>query len=138
MTFTPTRRLFGIFAASMLATGLAAGFATGADAQDRFITIASTTSTEQSGLFGHILPLFEKKTGIEVRVIAQGTGQALETGRRGDADVVFVHARAAEEAFVAEGFSTQRNPVMYNDFVIVGPAAENGRTSCRERWWQDV
>src|SRR3546814_18963216 len=93
MTFTPTRRLFGIFAASMLATGLAAGFATGADAQDRFITIDSTTSTEQSGLFGNILPLFEKKTGIEVRVIAQGTGQAVETGRRGDADVVFGQAR---------------------------------------------
>ena len=87
-----------------------------------FITVASTTSTENSGLFGHILPLFQEKTGIEVRVVAQGTGQALETGKRGDADVVFVHARAAEDAFVAEGWGVQRFDVMYNDFVIVGPA----------------
>ena len=87
-----------------------------------FITLASTTSTENSGLFGHILPLFQQDTGIEVRVVAQGTGQALETGRRGDADVVFVHARAQEEAFVAEGYGVQRFDVMVNDFVIVGPA----------------
>ncbi len=93
-----------------------------AAAQEMFITVASTTSTEQSGLFDHILPVFEEETGIEVRVIAQGTGQALETGRRGDADVVFVHARAAEEAFVAEGYGVERVKVMYNDFVIVGPA----------------
>ena len=92
-----------------------------ASAQDKFITVASTTSTEQSGLFGHILPIFQEKTGIEVRVIAQGTGQALETGARGDADVVFVHAKAAEEEFVAEGFGVKRQEVMYNDFVIVGP-----------------
>jgi tungstate transport system substrate-binding protein len=91
-----------------------------ASAQE-FITVASTTSTEQSGLFGHILPIFQEETGIEVRVIAQGTGQALETGRRGDADVVFVHAKAAEEAFVAEGHGVERFAVMYNDFVIVGP-----------------
>ena len=91
-------------------------------AQEAFITVASTTSTEQSGLFGHILPVFEKATGIEVRVIAQGTGQALETGRRGDADVVFVHARTAEEEFVAEGYGVGRVDVMYNDFIIVGPA----------------
>jgi tungstate transport system substrate-binding protein len=84
--------------------------------------VASTTSTEQSGLFDHILPVFEEATGIEVRVIAQGTGQALETGRRGDADVVFVHAKAAEEEFVAEGYGVGRVDVMYNDFVIVGPA----------------
>ncbi|WP_244444262.1 substrate-binding domain-containing protein [Lutibaculum baratangense] len=90
-------------------------------AQDEFITVASTTSTEQSGLFDHILPIFEEKTGIEVRVIAQGTGQALETGRRGDADVLFVHAKAAEEEFVAEGHGVEREPVMYNDFVFVGP-----------------
>ena len=94
---------------------------TAAVAQDNFITVASTTSTEQSGLFGHILPLFKEKTGIEVRVIAQGTGQALDTGRRGDADVVFVHAKAAEEEFVAEGHGVERKEVMYNDFVIVGP-----------------
>jgi tungstate transport system substrate-binding protein len=86
-----------------------------------FITVASTTSTEQSGLFDHILPMFQDKTGIEVRVVAQGTGQALETGRRGDADVVFVHAKAAEETFVAEGYGVMRVEVMYNDFVIVGP-----------------
>jgi tungstate transport system substrate-binding protein len=91
-------------------------------AQEAIITVASTTSTEQSGLFDHILPVFEEETGIEVRVIAQGTGQALETGRRGDADVVFVHARAAEEEFVAEGYGVERVEVMYNDFVIVGPA----------------
>lgn len=83
--------------------------------------MASTTSTEQSGLFGYILPMFEAKTGTEVRVIAPGTGQALETGRRGDADVVFVHARQAEEKFVAEGYGVERFKVMYNDFIIVGP-----------------
>ncbi len=86
-----------------------------------FITVASTTSTEQSGLFGHLLPIFQEKTGIEVRVIAQGTGQALETGRRGDADVVFVHAKPAEEQFVADGHGVERFDVMYNDFVVVGP-----------------
>lgn len=91
-------------------------------AQDNFITVASTTSTEQSGLFDHLLPIFEGKTGSDVRVIAQGTGQALETGARCDADVVFVHAKAAEEKFVAEGSGVERRPVMYNDFVIVGPA----------------
>lgn len=91
-----------------------------AHAQD-FITVASTTSTENSGLFGYILPMFTDATGIEVRVVAQGTGQALETGRRGDVDVVFVHARPAEEQFVAEGYGVARHEVMYNDFVIVGP-----------------
>lgn len=90
----------------------------------RFITVASTTSTEQSGLFGHILPIFTRATGIEVRVVALGTGQALDVGRRGDADVVFVHDTAAEEKFVAEGFATKRFPVMYNDFVIAGPASD--------------
>ncbi len=89
-----------------------------------FIVLASTTSTENSGLFRHILPMFQDKTGIEVRVVAQGTGQALETGRRGDADVVFVHARALEDAFVAEGYGVERVDVMYNDYVIVGPAAD--------------
>lgn len=90
----------------------------------RFITVASTTSTVDSGLFNHLLPLFRAKTGIEVRVISQGTGQALDTGRRGDADVVFVHARAAEERFVAEGFGGPRRPVMYNDFVLIGPKSD--------------
>ncbi|MDX2103609.1 MAG: sulfate transporter [Alphaproteobacteria bacterium] len=93
-------------------------------AQDRFITVASTTSTVDSGLFTHLLPLFRQATGIEVRVLSQGTGQALDTGRRGDADVVFVHARAAEERFVADGFATRRQPVMYNDFVLIGPKAD--------------
>jgi tungstate transport system substrate-binding protein len=100
-----------------------------APAQDKFITLASTTSTEQSGLFKHILPVFEKKTGIQVRVVALGTGQALDLARRGDADVVFVHARAAEEKFVAEGHGVKRIPVMYNDFVIVGPKADPARVA---------
>jgi tungstate transport system substrate-binding protein len=90
-------------------------------AQEQSIAVASTTSTQDSGLFGHILPLFKAKTGITVRVVAQGTGQALDTGRRGDADVVFVHARPAEEKFVAEGFGVKRYPVMYNDFILIGP-----------------
>jgi tungstate transport system substrate-binding protein len=93
-------------------------------AQERFIVVASTTSTEQSGLFRHLLPQFTQATGIAVRVVAVGTGQALDIGRRGDADVVLVHDTAAEEKFVAEGWSTQRRPVMYNDFVLVGPAAD--------------
>jgi tungstate transport system substrate-binding protein len=93
-------------------------------AQERSITVASTTSTEQSGLFGHILPIFTRDSGIAVRVVALGTGQALDVGRRGDADVVFVHDRAAEERFVAEGFGGPRRHVMFNDFVITGPAAD--------------
>jgi tungstate transport system substrate-binding protein len=92
-----------------------------ASAQERAITVASTTSTEQSGLFGHLLPRFTQRTGIAVRVVALGTGQALDVGRRGDADVVFVHDKAAEEAFVAEGFGVNRREVMYNDFVLIGP-----------------
>ncbi|MBI4206129.1 MAG: extracellular solute-binding protein [Betaproteobacteria bacterium] len=90
-------------------------------AQKPFITVASTTSTEQSGLFRHLLPAFEKKTGIQIRVVALGTGQALDMGRRGDADVVFVHDKAAEEKFVAEGHGLARKEVMYNDFVLIGP-----------------
>ena len=89
-----------------------------------FITVASTTSTEQSGLFRHLLPIFEKKTGIQVRVVALGTGQALDMGKRGDADVVFVHARALEEKFVAEGYGVKRFEVMYNDFILVGPKSD--------------
>ena len=87
----------------------------------RFIIVSSTTSTTDSGLFNHLLPLFKAKTGIDVRVVSQGTGQALDTGRRGDADVVFVHAKAQEEKFVADGFGVERRPVMYNDFVLIGP-----------------
>src|SRR2546426_2976728 len=93
-------------------------------AQTQSIVVASTTSTQDTGLFGHILPLFKAATGIEVRVVAQGTGQALDTGRRGDADVVFVHARPQEEKFVADGFGVKRFPVMYNDFILVGPARD--------------
>ncbi len=101
--------------------GIGAG---AAGAQEKFIVVASTTSTEQSGLFAHVLPLFEKDTGIKVRVVALGTGQALDLARRGDADVVFVHDQAAEEKFVAEGFGVARLPVMYNDFVLVGPKSD--------------
>jgi tungstate transport system substrate-binding protein len=98
-----------------------------AQAQQRFITVASTTSTEQSGLFKHLLPIFEGKAGIQVRVVALGTGQALDTGRRGDADVVFVHARLLEEKFVAEGLGLKRFEVMYNDFVLAGPKSDPAR-----------
>src|ERR1700745_2153840 len=93
-------------------------------AEEKSIVVASTTSTEDSGLFSHILPLFKTKTGIDVKVLAQGTGQALDTGRRGDADVVFVHAKSAEKRFVADGFGVKRYPVMYNDFVLIGPKSD--------------
>jgi tungstate transport system substrate-binding protein len=102
---------------------LALGLAPAASA-DRSIVVASTTSTQDSGLFGYLLPLFTAKTGIAVKVIAQGTGQALDTARRGDADVVFVHAKAQEEKFLAEGFGVKRFDVMYNDFVLIGPKAD--------------
>ena len=100
---------------------LGVAIASPAFAQDKSIVVSSTTSTQDSGLFGHILPLFKNKTGIDVKVVSQGTGQALDTGRRGDSDVVFVHARAQEEKFVSEGFGVKRFPVMYNDFILVGP-----------------
>lgn len=95
-----------------------------AAAQEKSIAVASTTSTQDSGLFGHILPLFKAKTGIDVKVIALGTGQALDTARRGDADVVFVHAKAAEQKFLTEGFGVKRYPVMYNDFILIGPKSD--------------
>ena len=95
-----------------------------ANAQDKSIVVASTTSTQDSGLFEYLLPIFKQKTGITVKVVAQGTGQALDTGRRGDADVVFVHAKSAEEKFLAEGQSLKRFPVMYNDFVLIGPKSD--------------
>nr|WP_170985239.1 substrate-binding domain-containing protein [Roseomonas sp. AR75] len=107
-----------------LLAAMLAALALPATAQDRSITVASTTSTEQSGLFGHILPIFTRETGIQVRVVALGTGQALDVGRRGDADVVFVHDRAAEQRFVQEGHGLERKHVMFNDFVIVGPASD--------------
>ena len=103
---------------------IAAALCTPAFPQDKSIVVASTTSTQDSGLFGHILPLFKAKTGIDVKVVAQGTGQALDTGRRGDSDVVFVHAKSAEEKFLAEGHGVKRYPVMYNDFVMVGPKSD--------------
>ena len=103
---------------------LAAAVTTPAVAQEKSMVVSSTTSTQDSGLFGHILPLFKQKTGIEVRVVSQGTGQALDTGRRGDADVVFVHAKPQEEKFVADGFGLKRYAVMYNDFVLIGPKSD--------------
>ena len=93
-------------------------------AQDQAIVVASTTSTQDSGLFNYLLPIVREKTGVEVKVLAQGTGQALDTARRGDADVVFVHAKSAEEKFLAEGFGVKRYPVMYNDFVLIGPKGD--------------
>jgi tungstate transport system substrate-binding protein len=106
------------------AVALAAGLAGPVLAQDKSIVVSSTTSTTDSGFFNHILPIFKKKTGIDVKVVSQGTGQALDTGRRGDSDVVFVHAKAQEEKFVADGFGVKRSPVMYNDFVLIGPKSD--------------
>jgi tungstate transport system substrate-binding protein len=106
------------FAIVMTAIALLCG---SAFAQEKSIVVASTTSTQDSGLFGYLLPIVKQKTGIEVKVLAQGTGQALDTARRGDADVVFVHAKSAEEKFLAEGFGVKRYPVMYNDFILIGP-----------------
>src|SRR3954447_16686076 len=111
----------------LIAIAASAVFATPVSAQDKSIVVASTTSTQDSGLFGHILPLFKAKTGIDVKVVAQGTGQALDTARRGDADVVFVHAKPQEEKFVAEGNGVKRYDVMYNDFVLNGPKSDPAR-----------
>ncbi len=107
--------LFGLVGTAFLATGQA-------QAKAPYITVASTTSTEQSGLFGHLLPAFTTATGIEVRVVAVGTGQALKIGERGDADVLLVHDRAAELKFVGDGWAVGRHDLMYNDFIVVGPA----------------
>ena len=108
---------------------LAAAALAPAHAQETYITVASTTSTEQSGLFGFILPIFQKSTGIGVRVVALGTGQALDMARRGDADVVFVHDPAAERKFVAEGFGVGHRDVMYNDFVLIGPKSDPAKVA---------
>lgn len=116
----------------LAALATASLFATGASAQEKFITVSSTTSTEQSGLFGHLLPAFEKESGIKVRVVALGTGQALDTARRGDADVVFVHDKVAEEKFVAEGWGIERRDVMYNDFVLIGPKADPAKAAGKD------
>ena len=115
-----------------LALAALACTATVSIAQAPSIVVASTTSTEQSGLFGHLLPEFKKATGIDVKVVAVGTGQAIDMGRRGDADLLFVHDQAAEEKVVAEGFAIQRLPVMYNDFVLIGPAADPARVKGKD------
>jgi tungstate transport system substrate-binding protein len=120
------RRMLALLAAAALAAPPLV------QAQDRSITVASTTSTEQSGLFGHLLPAFTRATGIVVKVVAVGTGQALDIGRRGDADVVFVHDRAAEDRFVGEGFATARQDVMYNDFVVLGPRSDPAKAAGKD------
>ncbi len=113
-----------VIARRALAAAVLCLAALASSAQEKFITVASTTSTEQSGLFGYLLPIYEQLTGVKVHIVALGTGQALDVGRRGDADVVFVHARAAEEKFLAEGQGVKRYPVMYNDFVLIGPKSD--------------
>ncbi len=115
----------GLILRALLALALCAS----AQAQEKFITVSSTTSTEQSGLFKHLLPLFEKKTGIQVHVVAVGTGQALDIARRGDADVVLVHAKPLEEKFMAEGQGVRRFDVMYNDFVLIGPKSDPAKVA---------
>jgi tungstate transport system substrate-binding protein len=122
-TIMQTRRYI-LTAAALAAFAAPALFPVASFAQDKSIVVASTTSTQDSGLFEYLLPIFTKKTGIAVKVVAQGTGQALDTARRGDADVVFVHARSAEEKFLAEGQGVKRYPVMYNDFVLIGPKSD--------------
>jgi tungstate transport system substrate-binding protein len=114
------RHFFSLAAGAAIALGLSGAV----QAQDQFIVVQSTTSTQNSGLFDHILPIFQDKTGIEVRVVAVGTGQAIKNAENGDGDVLFVHAKAAEEKFVAEGHGLQRSDVMYNDFILVGPPAD--------------
>ena len=101
-------------------------------AQDKFITVASTTSTEQSGLFKYLLPIYEKKSGVQIRVVALGTGQALDLGRRGDADVVFVHDPEAEAKYLSEGYGVKRFEVMYNDFVVVGPKTDPAKAAGKD------
>ncbi len=118
--------LTGLFLAALLCLSFTA------EAQQKFITVASTTSTEQSGLFKHLLPEFEKKTAIQVRVVALGTGQALDLGKRGDADVAFVHDKEAEEKAVAEGWFVDRREVMYNDFIVVGPKSDPAKAKGRD------
>ena len=115
----PFKHLAGVFIAYIAINSIAIK-----NALAQSIVVASTTSTEQSGLFGYLLPEFKKVSGIDVKVVALGTGQALDMGRRGDADVLFVHDQAAEEKIVADGFAVKRFPVMYNDFVLIGPAAD--------------
>src|SRR6516162_1664013 len=120
----PRRTVVGLL---LLAAALVVRLPSTLQAEDNFIIVQSTTSTQNSGLFDHILPLFTKKTGIEVRVVAVGTGQALKNAENGDGDVVFVHSQPDEEKFVADGYGVRRYPVMYNDFILVGPAADPAR-----------
>ncbi|AEG92412.1 extracellular solute-binding protein [Ramlibacter tataouinensis] len=115
-----------------LAAGLAAAVLAAGSAAAQSITMASTTSTEQSGLFGHLLPEFKQASGIDVKVVAVGTGQAIDMARRGDADVLFVHDQPAEEKFVAEGYAARRHPVMYNDFILVGPRGDSAGAKGRD------
>jgi tungstate transport system substrate-binding protein len=119
--------IFVLLQSLLFVGAIIASLATQATAEDKFIIVAPTTSPHDSGLFGYLFPIFKKKTGIDVKVLAQGTGRALDTARRGEADVVFVHSKAAEEKFVSEGFGVKRCAVMYNDFVLIGP--ESDRTS---------
>ncbi len=124
--FSVATLLMGVwFSSATLVAGVA-------HAQAPSLVMASTTSTEQSGLFAHLLPAFKQATGVEIKVVALGTGQALDMGRRGDADVLFVHDQTAEEKFVAEGFGVKRFPVMYNDFVLVGPASDPAKTKGKD------
>ena len=116
--------VFRAFTIAAVATAALMVFARPAAAAEKSIIVASTTSTQDSGLFEYLLPLFKAKTGIDVKVVAQGSGQALDTARRGDADVVLVHAKSAEEKFLAEGYGVKRYPVMYNDFVLIGPRSD--------------
>jgi tungstate transport system substrate-binding protein len=118
------KKYSALSATALLTFGLLIGSGPAASQAQKSILVSSTTSTEQSGLFGHILPVFTNKTGIAVKVVAVGTGQALDIGRRGDADVVFVHDKAAEELFVSQGFSDKRQEVMFNDFVLLGPKSD--------------
>ena len=128
---TRRSRLIAVFASVLGAWALTATMGL-AHAQSSSIVMASTTSTEQSGLFSHMLPAFKQATGIDVKVVALGTGQALDMARRGDADVLFVHDQTAEEKFVADGFGVKRFPVMYNDFVLVGPANDPAKTKGKD------
>jgi tungstate transport system substrate-binding protein len=119
-------------ATSLIGVWLLGAMLSIAHAQAPSMVMASTTSTEQSGLFGHMLPAFKQATGIDIKVVALGTGQALDMGRRGDADVLFVHDQTAEEKFVADGFGVKRYPVMYNDFVLIGPANDPAKAKGKD------
>ncbi|MFQ5764358.1 MAG: substrate-binding domain-containing protein [Rhodospirillales bacterium] len=136
--FLRRRALARVLASLTAATFIAAGWGLGAAATDKYITVASTTSTQNSGLYEHLLPKFTEKTGIRVRVVAVGTGQAIRLARNGDADVLFVHHKTSEEKFVADGFGVKRFDVMYNDFVVVGPLDKNGADPAGIRGMKDA